>query len=490
MTEQERRSRLRYLCRTDLYYLLRYALNRPDLEHPWLFDRCREVQQRPNGMLDLWAREHYKSTIITFALSVQDILKSHGDNPLVDIEARIGIFSCTRPLAKRFVSQIKFEFEENEFLNDLFPDILWKKNGGRPPKWSLDDGLIVRRKGNPTESTIEAWGVVEGQPTGKHFTHRVYDDFVTLDTVRSSESIAKANEALQLSDNLGTRGGILRFIGTKYHYYDPYQELVNNKTVELRTHPVTADGTVDGEPVFLTKKEVEEKRRRQGIYVFACQQLMKPTADGKMGFKREWLRYYDGKMTGENLNVYLIVDPANEKKKTSDYTSMGVIGLGADENYYLLDFYRDRLNLSERTKLLMDLHKIWKPLRVGYEKYGKDSDIQHIEEVMIWEKYRFPIFPLGGSTAKNDRIRWLVPAFEYGRFWLPRTQFKTNYEGQLVDLTEEFREQEYLPFPAGAHDDVFDMMARIKDPDMGATFPMLKDESNNQRGSFGGWMAC
>jgi hypothetical protein len=57
-----------------LWVLLRYGLGRTDAHNQWVFDRCLEVQASPDGHLDLWAREHYKSTIITFALSIQDIL--------------------------------------------------------------------------------------------------------------------------------------------------------------------------------------------------------------------------------------------------------------------------------------------------------------------------------------------------------------------------------------------------------------------------------
>ena len=152
------------------------------MEHPWILERCREVEQQPNGCLDLWAREHYKSTIITFGQAIQDILSSHGDNPHEEWqgrEATIGIFSHTRPQAKTFLRQIKVELETNELLKSLFPDVLYQDPQKQSPKWSEDDGLIVKRKGNPKESTIEAHGLVDGMPTGKHFLIMNYDDVVT-----------------------------------------------------------------------------------------------------------------------------------------------------------------------------------------------------------------------------------------------------------------------------------------------------------------------
>jgi hypothetical protein len=58
-----------------LWILLRYGLGRADAHNQWVFDRCCEVQASPDGHLDLWAREHYKSTVITYAKTIQDILR-------------------------------------------------------------------------------------------------------------------------------------------------------------------------------------------------------------------------------------------------------------------------------------------------------------------------------------------------------------------------------------------------------------------------------
>ena len=317
----------RDLCRRDLFFLLWYAMGRRDVAHPWILARCKEVQASPNGRLDLWAREHWKSSIITFALTIQDVLRSHGDNPLTERELTIGIFSHTRPSAKAFLRQIKREFEQNALLKQLFPDIFYADPAKQAIKWSDDDGIIVKRKSNPKESTIEAWGVVDGQPIGKHFDVLIYDDIVTAESVNTPEMITKTTNALVLSYALGAEGGVRRFIGTRYHFADTYQEIIKRGTVIPRIHAITVDGTIDGEPCVLSRARVAEKRRDMGAYIFSCQMLQNPIADEQQGFKREWIRYYD-KINTDDMNGYILFDPANSKKKTSDYSAGWVVFLG------------------------------------------------------------------------------------------------------------------------------------------------------------------
>ena len=198
---------IRELVLADLYYLLVRVCGRKDMlpcvgrpgfvDNTFAFDRCREVQENPNGYLDLWAREHWKSSIITFGLTIQDIL--------TDPETTFGFFSHTRPIAKAFLRQIQREFESNKVLHQCFPDVLWGENTKESPKWSEDDGIIVKRKTNPNEATIEAWGLVDGQPTSKHFKKLLYDDVVVAGSVTNEDMIAKVMVEMERSYNLGRR---------------------------------------------------------------------------------------------------------------------------------------------------------------------------------------------------------------------------------------------------------------------------------------------
>jgi len=461
-TWQEKNALARKLCLEDLFFLLVYTLHRDDCDRDWIFEKIKEVEANPDGHLDLWAREHYKSTIITFGLTVQDILK--------DPEITVGIFSHTRPIAKGFLRQIKREFESNKALYNLFPDILWDNPQREAPKWSEDDGIIVRRKSNPVESTVEAFGLVDGQPISRHYRLRVYDDIVTRESCTSPDMIKKTNESWELSLNLGTDGGVSRYTGTRYHYNDTYRLIMDRGAASPRIYPATIDGKVAGKPVLLHPDVLAEKRRDMGPYVFGCQMLLDPKADEVQGFKEQWLKFWPCNHF-TNFNKIILCDPANEKKKSNDYTVFLVVGLGEDLNYYIIDMIRDRLSLTERSNILFKLHREFNPQFVGYEKYGKDSDIEHYESIMNRDNYRFGITPFGGKLGKEDRIRTLIPLFEQGRIFVPDRLLKTNYERVTEDLVQAFIREEYLSFPVAPHDDMLDCLARLTDPDCYRNFP-------------------
>ncbi len=216
-------------------------------------------------------------------------------------------------------------------------------------------------------------------------------------------------------------------------------------------------------PKRLDEQFYADQRKNIGEYGWAGQFQQRPVPMGGGELKREWVQFYDGFVKYEEHSVYICVDPAGEKKDSGDYTAMFVIGLGRDKNIYVHDIVRDRLPLQERTAVLFNLYQKYNPKRIIYEKYGKDSDIEHIRAMQQFYNLRFTVFPASGKLAKEDRIRRLIPYFESNRIWFPRTLRKTDSSGIIHDLVHDFIEEEMLTFPVGAHDDMLDCLSRIFD---------------------------
>lgn len=509
----------RELARRDLFYLLRCLLHRGDMVHPWLYTRIREVEVARDGHLDLWAREHRKSSILTFGCTIQDILASHGDDPLPEwngVEPTFGIFSHTATNAIKFLQQIRGELENNQQLIGLFPDILWTKPNRDAPRWS-DAGIIVRRKSNPREATVEAWGL-DGQPTGAHFYSMIYDDVISREAVNSPDMIAKATEAWELSISLGVEGGRSRYIGTRYAIMDTYHEIIKRGIVKTRIYPSTHDGTPTGKPVLFAPDEHEKRRRSMGPTTFAAQWLQKPVGKGTATFDIEHLSFVEVRQ--KTINVFILGDPANSKKVGTDRTGFAVIAYDAQRNFYLVDGMNHKMNLKERWDALSSLHIKWsnaegvQGVRVGYERYGVQADIEHFQSQMELAGRSFEIEEVAwvqggrGAQAKDDRIARLQPDFQNSKFHLPtlckndlkelcflkvedgtlkyvkainetklmrqmkrdgqlyrvlRPITQKDEEGRTYDLTTRFIE-EYLTHPApGSYKDLLDATSRVYD---------------------------
>lgn len=249
--------------------------------------------------------------------------------------------------------------------------------------------------------------------------------------------------------------------------------MTKNGTFKVRAHPGKKGGTEDGETVLWDEETHRKKREEQGPWIYGSQILLDPRSDAQQGFRREWLRHYTSMSPAQakKMTKYILVDSANTKKKSSDFTAIWVVGLGVDGNYYALDMVRDRLNLKERGDRLFALHRKWKPIQVRHEKYGLLSDCDHYKQRMEQESYRFNIIEVAGQTSKLDRIKRLIPIFEAGKFYLPKTFHVTDWQKNVVDLVHEFIESEFYPFPGCLHDDQLDSLARICEPDLQLVWP-------------------
>lgn len=491
---------IRALVLEDRYYLLVKVMRRKDMLHPWIYERCREVEKSPDGHLDLWAREHYKSTIITFGGIIQEILL----NP----EITIGIFSHTSSIAKGFLAQIKREFELNSVLKAAFPDILYANPQGESKCWSIDNGIVVKRNSNPKEATVEASGLVDGQPISKHYALRVYDDVVTDKSVSTPEQSHKTTDAYSLSQSLGQIGGREWGIGTRYNYADTYQWIIERGALIPRIYAATDNGQKEGKPVYFTQEEWDKRQIKHTDSDIACQYLQDPLSGTEKMFHVDDLRVYE--VRPHTLNAYLMVDPARSKKKDSANTAMVIIGMDAAGNKYLLDGYNHRMDLMERWTFMRDLYYKWvrapgiQSVKAGYESFGAQADMDYFNERMRVEKHSFPInelaWPREGEGSKTDRVQRLGPDFRAHKFFLPHATTESTMtkmqkqmmdtgvgyrvsksirrkdsDGNIYDLSEQFKVQVHY-FPFGGLKDLVDAASRIYDIE--PTPPIMINESS------------
>ncbi len=449
----------------DRFFLLTGLLNRPDAIHPWLYDRAREVEADPDGYIDLWAREHFKSSVITFAGSIQEII----DDP----EITIGLFSNTKDISRPFVNQIKEELERNSLLKATYPDVFWEFPKRQAPIWS-HDAITVKRKGNPKEATLEAHGLIQGMPTGRHFRLMIFDDVITQKNVTTPDQIKKATEAFELADNLGQAEGSRKWIiGTRYHFGDTYGEMMEHQVATPRIYPATENGKPDGKPVLLSPEAWAKKKRAQRS-TLAAQMLQNPLAGKENTFRTKWLKPFWVRPI--IMNVYILGDPSKGKSATSDRTAIAVLGMDAQWNKYLLDGYCHRMRQSERWEKLRGLHKKWSKMpgvqrvEVGWEHYGMQTDDEYFDERMRRERVAFEVREVNwtreaGQESKKHRVERLEPDFNDGSFFVPGKIWHNavvpmiDGSGQQVlgpgvaywHLEDDSDEIKYRPAPAQPH---------------------------------------
>lgn len=414
----------------------------------------------------LWARSHFKTSLITEAHSAWLIV----NNPNI----RILITSYTISIAEKIMANIKGHFTKNDEFRYFYKEFCPETNSvGKIEFGTTEYFTTPARFRMYKEPTVMVAGVGTNL-TGLHYDYMKCDDLVTDKSVTNDTQIQSSKEYYaslrQLFDNpMFPKEDI---IGTIYHFNDLHTEMKKSGRFNLSFVPIRSD---DGEIAFkerFTEQSINDliTDPTVGPYTFATQYMLNPVNPADAKFRQEWI--HKETIHDENtLAQYILCDPASTQKKKSDYTVMERWGVNSDGKHFLLQGVRDKLTSFQRVDLLFYFVSCAKNLKwVKYEVLGgRHGDLEAIKARQIKDQVFFMINETKSTTgSKVDRIEQrLVAPYNAGIIiWPHSLPYKSVYDGKVHDFIREY-ELEFLQFPFSEHDDVLDCHAQMfEDPKM------------------------
>lgn len=202
-------------------------------------------------------------------------------------------------------------------------------------------------------------------------------------------------------------------------------------------------------PERLDEAFLAAARRTMGPYLFGNQYLNTPIPDGMQTFKKHWRRYYAE--LPKNILTFAFVDPAISEADTADYTGVAIVSVDTQQNWYLVNAFRRRMNPTQLIDMLFKITDSYKTTMIGVETVAFQKAILHFAHEEMKRRNRHIAVTgvnLGTDKTKEMRILSLVPRFEMGTILLAQG---------LADF-----EKEYDTFPRGAHDDILDALASLE----------------------------
>lgn len=405
-----------------------------------------EFDRKKNRVLILMPRGTFKSSVVTISFALQYILN--------EPNARILIDSETHSKAKAFLREIIGHLEQTEKFRELFK-LLFNKypdESKRSLLWT-DSAIVLPCRFTPKKEPTISVGGVDTTKTGMHYDLIIADDLHSDVNTQNLEQIEKVKDHYKLYNSLLDPGKPLIVIGTRWHYNDTYQHILDYEREDYNTlirQAYNPDGSLFF-PEVLTKKELDNLKRRLGSYIFSCQYMNSPVDDETAIFRRSWIKYVtEEEIRGRPINWYLMVDPSYEGKD-SDYAAFVVAGMDFMQQIYVKHVTRAKMTYGEIIQHIFSLYHKYNPKRISLETLASAKSIQY--ELTNEQRNRglwLPILEIKHrSRSKEERVRGLAPAYEFGRV----------FHLQEADTSE--LEYEMLHFPKAKHDDVIDALADI-----------------------------
>lgn len=368
-----------------------------------------------------------------------------------DPNIRIMLDSESMQTSKKFIGEMQ------GILNDsLFQAIVCDDKGDpllTPDKNTAggltEKSLIWKHRTIPAkEPSIFATGA-DTAVTGLHPDIIIMDDLVSERNVTTKEQIEKVKQHYRLAFSLLEPGGILILIGTRYHMYDLYSEVIQDLSYDMYYRPAVDDNGELFFPTRLGHERLEDLRRTQGAKVFNSQYMLNPINEEDAVFQDDWIQYYDeGDLIGKKLNTFINVDPAISEKNTADPSAITVYSVDAETNIYIREYVNGRMNPHEMFDHIFRLSDKYRVMKVGIEVVAfQRALIFFIKQQMRSRGKMLSIVELKAANSKIHRAHAFQPYVENGMFYIKK---------EMRELKNQM-----LEFPLGRHDDLVDTITYI-----------------------------
>ena len=435
---EDKRRLYRSLCLNDLYFLMRYAMDIDVLDREFAYRAALIAQTEYDGYLHLWARGHFKSTYLTRGRTIQEHLRNR--------DITVAIFSHTKAIAKGFHLAVKEEYRVNSFLRALFPDIIPSPDD---TKRLNDERIELLGRKNRVEPSLSYSGVVDGQPTSRHYDLLVYDDVVTLESVGTKDQIEKTLRSWQTSLNLRSMRSRVVMVGTRYHLLDLYGYIIKNNLFKIRTIPCY---DASGVPVLKTEAELEYDRQLMGSSVFSCQMLLDPVDPENKRFDETLVRFGtipdELRAKASSIQRFLITDPAITEKRSADWLVIMYLEIWTIHGLpyvQVVEYYSTQEGDKNPTTVvnrIIDMKIRYNVVRPVIEVNAYQLALKHRYVEVAGERGVSPaVEEYRSSKSKDLRISAIQPILEGGRFYclekhkelLSEMQFYPKYHDDHLD---------------------------------------------------------
>lgn len=420
-------------------------------EKTGLSEMEKEFDPALNGLLALIPRGTLKTTTITIGFVLQWFL--------LYPESRVLIDSETSTNSSGFLAEIKGHLEANDAYREIFkavhgvyPDANSKDKNTRWNNSAVD--LACRTKARK-EASIDTGGV-DTTKNSRHYDLIVSDDLHSEINTQTKEQIEKVKTHWKLSFSLLDPNCPWLVIGTRWDFNDLYQMIIDEHLDECNVLARRATDVDDDKLLYpgrLDRNFLDNKRKKQGAYIYSCQYNNEPVDAETAKFKRDYFQYRSiEEVDGLPMNWYLTIDPGGDGKN-SDFAALVLSGMDYQENIYVRYIVKAKMTEGEIVAQTIKLYRQFTPRRVAVETIagaGKSIILAYktkMKELGIWLPIQYIEHRV---TQKAARIEALAPKYEFGHV------FHIRECPQLKML-----EDELIKFPKAKNDDVSDALATM-----------------------------